>query len=107
MQPSACNYIIKETPAQLFFCEFFEIIRIFFFVKHLQPDGSAALRSEQIHTSIVDFEQVNTSWKCETRNDPFVVFCSKYWYRISLISAPALIKFWNCEVQRLLKGGAN
>ena len=24
-----------------------------------------------------------------------------------LIGAPALIKFWNCEVQRLLEGGAN
>ena len=36
----ACNFIKKETPLQLFSCEFFEISRTMYFAKHIQTAAS-------------------------------------------------------------------
>ena len=34
--PQACNFIKKEAPTQVFFCELCEILRNIFFIKHLR-----------------------------------------------------------------------
>ena len=38
--PKACNFIKKETLAQVFFCEFCEISRNIFSTEHLQTTAS-------------------------------------------------------------------
>ena len=38
-QASACNYIKKETPAQMFSCQLCEIIKNIFFTEHLRATG--------------------------------------------------------------------
>ena len=40
LQASACNYIKKETPAQMFSCELCEIIKNIFFTEHLRVTAS-------------------------------------------------------------------
>ena len=37
----SCNFIKKETLAQVFSCEFFEIYKNTFFTEHLRPTASA------------------------------------------------------------------
>ena len=36
LQPEICNFIKKETPIRVFFCEFCEIFKNPFFIEHLQ-----------------------------------------------------------------------
>ena len=40
MQSEACNFIKKETLAQVFSCEFYEISKNTFFVEHLRVSAS-------------------------------------------------------------------
>ena len=39
-RPQICNFIKKETQAQVFFCEFCEIIKNTFFTEHLWATAS-------------------------------------------------------------------
>ena len=41
--PQACNFIKKETPAQMFSCESFETFINNFFTKHLSMTASSCL----------------------------------------------------------------
>ena len=38
--PEACNFIKKETLAQVFSCEFWEIFKNIFFIEHLRETTS-------------------------------------------------------------------
>ena len=42
--PQACNFIKKESLAQVFSCEFFEIFKSTFFTEHLRATASGYLR---------------------------------------------------------------
>ena len=42
-QLSACNFIEKFTPAQVFFCKFVEFLRTLFFTDYLRATASADL----------------------------------------------------------------
>ena len=39
--PKACNFIKKETLAQVFSCEFYKVSKDIFFIKHLRATTSA------------------------------------------------------------------
>ena len=40
LQASACNFIKKETLAQMFYCEYWEVSKNAFFIEHLWPSVS-------------------------------------------------------------------
>ena len=42
----ACNFIEKETPAQLFFCEFCEFFQNTFFTEHLWTTASSIVNDQ-------------------------------------------------------------
>ena len=46
LQASACNFIKKETPPQVFSCEFCEVFRNIFFTEHLRRLLSEYLRRD-------------------------------------------------------------
>ena len=52
----ACNFIKKETPTQVFSCEFYEISKNTFFAEHLW-----ATASDCFGVSIITFEQAGES----------------------------------------------
>ena len=49
LQPKACNFIKKETLAQMFSCEFCEIFKNTFFAKYLRTSASISLWSIKKH----------------------------------------------------------
>ena len=46
--PGACNFIKKETLAQVFSCEFYEISKNTFFTEHLWATASGAYKDKRI-----------------------------------------------------------
>ena len=45
LRPKACNFIKKETLAQVFSCEFYEVYKNVFFTEHVWATASAYLPS--------------------------------------------------------------
>ena len=52
-QESTCNFIKKETLAQVFSCEFYEISKNIFFTEHLWATASVGLVSFITSTELV------------------------------------------------------
>ena len=48
--PEACNFIKKDTLAQVFFCEFCEIFKNTFFTEYIWMTASDDLKNEIIET---------------------------------------------------------
>ena len=74
----ACNFIIKETLAQVFSCEFCEIIKNTFFEEHLQTTAS------------VDILR-NVGGKNFMENDNEGVFCPPTLPRNDMVSSAFLV----------------
>ena len=51
--PKACNFIEKETPIQVFFCEYCEIFKKTYFEEYLRTD--TWVNSALISTLLLDF----------------------------------------------------
>ena len=57
-KPKACNFIKKETPAQMFSCEFCEIFRNTFFTEHLWKTASIFLISFDVSFKVIDSKKL-------------------------------------------------
>ena len=55
-RPQDCNFIKKETHAQVFSCEFCEIFKNTFFREHLQETASE--HNSYTHHNVQDFKQI-------------------------------------------------
>ena len=58
-----CNFIDKETLAQVFSCEFFKISKNTFFIGHLKATASVTTNSKAI-MKVNSKDKLNSSYNC-------------------------------------------
>ena len=83
-QSQACNFVKKETLAQVFSCEFCEISRNTFFTEHLWATASQNwIYRQQNHFTTANLwskPNIDTLAEC-----PWVLFCCLYcWFRTNI-----------------------